>query len=84
MTDGKSFISLLFIGGQQEPIEVGTWGGRMRRYGSLDSPLEVTFLLCYQSFHSYFAATFGLRGIMSISASSRSLQKVNEWSLRYD
>ena len=43
MTDGKSFISLLLIGGQQKLIEVGTWGGRMRRYGSLYSPLEVTF-----------------------------------------
>ena len=43
VTDGKSFISLLLIGGQQKLIEVGTWGGGMRRYGSLDSPLEVTF-----------------------------------------
>ena len=43
MTDGKSFISLLLIGGQEKLIEVGTRGGRMRRYGSLDSPLEVIF-----------------------------------------
>ena len=42
-TNWKTFISLLLIGGQEKLIEVGTWGGGMQGYGSLDSPLEVTF-----------------------------------------